>query len=90
LFLPELDDRVATPPPSFDPPELGDGEEPPEEELPEDEPPDGTAVPLDVAPAGAVCCAPAADAVTIAIIPVRAAAITERFIPSSSSLPILL
>jgi len=77
----------------MEPPELPEEEEPPDEpdeELPEDDPPpDGTALPLDVDPAGAVCCAVAGRGAASAAMAINAAAKQERVMSSSATWPIL-
>jgi hypothetical protein len=47
---------------------------PPEDDDPDEDDPDGTAVPAELAPAGALCCAFATDAAATAMMPVRLAA----------------
>src|SRR5690349_9373954 len=71
--------------PPLEPPELPEADEvPPEDDPPdEDPPPDGVAVPLDVAPADGVCCPLAGRGAASATMPIRAAAKSERFMPSS-------
>ena len=58
---------------------------PPEDDDPDEDDPDGTAVPDELAPAGAECCAFAAGATATAMMPIRLAATKERFMPSSTS-----
>ena len=82
-LLPLLPESMENPP--LEPPELPEADEvPPEDDPPdEDPPPDGVAVPLDVAPADGVCCPLAGRGAAIAAMPMRAAAKSERFMPSS-------
>jgi hypothetical protein len=47
---------------------------PEDEDEPDEEDPEGTALPLETAPAGAVCCAFAAGATATAMMPVKLAA----------------
>ena len=76
--------------PPLEPPELPEADEVPPEDDPPDEdppPPEGVAVPADVAPPDGVCCPLAGRGTAIATMPIRAAAKSERFMPSSGERP---